>query len=365
VPCPAGQDCANGTCTGCQPKTCADFLNQCGEISDGCSHTLNCACSTGCCDTATKTCQPGTVDGLCGVGGADCRLCPPRQTCGGGGVPGVCGDSCGGCPDGQICLGGQCCPVTQQCNGACCPSGSGCLNGQCCPGPRLCASGCCPEGQICRGTTCCAPENTCGIACLPAPCDLSRCETCNPMSGTCEVCGGPGHCLRCDLDRGTCFSTCRPGQICVGDDRCMCTAESCPNGRCMDDDTCCPNANVCGNACLPGPCDLRRCETCNPATGTCEVCGGPGTCLHCDLERGTCFSNCPSGTLCDGNERCVAPCASDADCPSGDWCRAGNPNTCRVQIASGEACSASFCAAPNCLQCSSGPSPCPASQVCP
>ena len=58
-------------CPVCVPKTCADRRAECGSVSDGCGHTLNCGtCDDGVClGTHVCGCPGGTQD--CGDG--SCR----------------------------------------------------------------------------------------------------------------------------------------------------------------------------------------------------------------------------------------------------------------------------------------------------
>jgi hypothetical protein len=111
--CPAGQTCGGGgtkgqcgappTTSPCTPRGCSDQKITCGPAGDGCGGSIQ-----------------------------SCGMCPPPQTCGGGGVPGQCG--MGVCPL-QTCqsLGFNCGPAGDGCGGLLqcgpCPSGETCGGG--------------------------------------------------------------------------------------------------------------------------------------------------------------------------------------------------------------------------------------------
>jgi len=88
-----GQTCGGGVTPGqcgCTSQGCGS--QTCGSVVDNCGNTIPCAGCAGCC--AGSTCQPGTADTACGVGGT-CNDCTRGrgQTWGGGvtPTPGVCG----------------------------------------------------------------------------------------------------------------------------------------------------------------------------------------------------------------------------------------------------------------------------------
>ncbi len=117
--CPPGQICGAqgpGLCGAaqCTPLTCGGQGIQCGPAGDGCGNIIQCgACPAG------QSCGGAGVPGVCGDlpctprscaqigpppgancglvgngcgGSQNCGVCPPQETCGGGGVPNVCGN---------------------------------------------------------------------------------------------------------------------------------------------------------------------------------------------------------------------------------------------------------------------------------
>jgi hypothetical protein len=153
--CPAGFSCSFGLCVGdstCPANTCGSF---CGDIGDGCGHTLACGgcangnqCSSGVC--VAPGCVPGTCNGAgnaryCGTigdgcgGTINCGTCPNGGTCGtntpnvcvdptcvkatctpmGGQYCGTIGDGCGGTLNCGACANGMACPTTGTSAGVC------------------------------------------------------------------------------------------------------------------------------------------------------------------------------------------------------------------------------------------------------
>jgi hypothetical protein len=207
---------------GCVPETCAAQNLKCGPAGDGCGNVIQCgACpapeSCGgcgqpgvCCapdsSTADVQCPPETClqQGIgCGPAGdgcgnlIQCGMCPPPQTCGGGGVNGQCGSP----PDAatMVCVPKTCPQLGLNCG----PQGDGCGGlipncGNCTP-PETCGGGGMPGVcGIMDGNTC-VPE-TClqlHLACGPAG---DGCGNLIPSCGVCispQTCGGggtPGQC---------------------------------------------------------------------------------------------------------------------------------------------------------------------------
>jgi hypothetical protein len=170
-PCPTGTTCGGagvpnqcGTPGSCTPRTCAQQSIECGPAGDGCGNLIAGGC--GACPTGT-VCGAGGVPGVCAPpdGGAcvpqtcgqqgiacgpagdgcgdliaNCGVCTPPQTCGGGGVPGQCGNvTCQ--PATCASLGADCGPVGDGCGG-------------------LLACGDCPPGQFCGAN---GRPNVCGM----------------------------------------------------------------------------------------------------------------------------------------------------------------------------------------------------------
>jgi hypothetical protein len=195
--CPDAGPCSDGGC--CFAKTCADFPGQCGTLSDGCGGTIDCTCADGgvCADGGScclpKTCQDlgkncGQWPDGCGGMTPDCGMCGSGRTC----VDGVCT-----CVDaGSPCAGKQCGTVVDPCDGTIVNCGTcppdphyACVNNQCVCTPDTCES----LGKNC-GTWpagCGMPDLNCGI-CPPDPnafCNNGVCQ-CTP-----DACpGGPNQC---------------------------------------------------------------------------------------------------------------------------------------------------------------------------
>jgi hypothetical protein len=129
--------------SGCTPKSCADQHANCGPISSGCGHIVNCG------------------------------SCTAPESCGGAGVPFQCGDGHGA--DGGACLaptvscnsdaGATCANLQADSNncGSCgtvCPPGLTCMAGACtpvCTGSVSCET---DAGQVCVGDHC---ANACDV----------------------------------------------------------------------------------------------------------------------------------------------------------------------------------------------------------
>ncbi len=189
--CPASQTCGGGgtlnqcgTPTGCTPKTCAELNIGCGPAGDGCGNMLTCGGDGGTCPPG-ETCgavtpsQCGTPTGCtplaacpagaCGpIGdgcggmlscGVDGGLCPPGQTCGGGGVPSQCGSGGSMCKS-QTCaqLGFNCgladdgCGNVINCGGGGAGFDAGADAGAGCTPPQICGGGGLPN--VCGPTGC-------------------------------------------------------------------------------------------------------------------------------------------------------------------------------------------------------------------
>ena len=116
-----------------------DLFPTADHTSGGCS-----AC-TGCCDTFTNSCQPGTLASACGFGGLSCRSCGSDEQC----------------------LNGSCMAVTPQCSANTCPGG--------CCGPNGCVSP--ANGAFCgiNGSSCASCAND-------QICDNGQCTTPGPVT---------------------------------------------------------------------------------------------------------------------------------------------------------------------------------------
>jgi hypothetical protein len=142
---------------------------------------------------------------------------------------------------------------------------------------------------------------------------------------------------RCRRDRQCCSKNCvRRGddKVCgcpEGKTRCggRCVS-NCTGGGTLDPDTCecgCPNGQVpCNGSCVSG---CPTSQTLNTTTCQCECPSG-----SVELSNGTCATPC-FGTDCPGCFSCAraiadnycfnlggstAPCATDSECPTGEFC---------------------------------------------
>ncbi|HEY7957511.1 MAG TPA: hypothetical protein VII38_19525 [Polyangia bacterium] len=148
-----GPDGSSGDGGACVPLTCAN-PPRCGQLSDGCGHSLSCGSCAG-----TSVCGGGGTAGLCCVPaiacptGADCgfapdgcggsvdcgglNACGAQKACGGGGTANVCGPAHATCTPRDCAAQGKVCGTTSDGCGnviaSCglCPAGKSCVSGQC------------------------------------------------------------------------------------------------------------------------------------------------------------------------------------------------------------------------------------------
>jgi hypothetical protein len=190
----------------CQKKSCSDLGVNCGFSGDGCGGTQQCPD----CTTPGQTCGGGGVPNQCGAPGSsgptctktscgqqcgqigdgcsssiDCGPCTqPGQICGGGG-PSLCGVPSSGSCTKLTCQdkGAQCGATADGCGTLLdcgpCPAGQVCLNNQCSPSncpKRTCQdanANCGPVSDGCGGLIDCGPcvaPQTCGGGGTPSQC---------------------------------------------------------------------------------------------------------------------------------------------------------------------------------------------------
>jgi hypothetical protein len=203
VTCGTGAICTAGACVFLPPATCSASN-----------------CSGGCC--AGNSCQPGTANTACGIGGG----------------------ACVNCPTGTSCINGSC-----QCTAGTCPGGTTCVNGSCQCTAGTCAAGCCQSGTCLPGNS----NTACGVggvACTSCPAG-TQCATSGSQAGTC-VCS-PASCNGC-CSNGMCLPGNLPSACGSTGTACLAcpTGATCTNGQCL-----------CGSNLCPPP------ATCNSTTGVC------------------------------------------------------------------------------------------------
>ncbi|MBK7580363.1 MAG: hypothetical protein IPI67_09185 [Myxococcales bacterium] len=362
-----------GACLTTQ-TSCAPYI--CGSASacrTNCTTDAHCTAS-GYCRTSDGTCQldqpnggsctsasqcasGACVDGVCCATACTglCQACSVAKK--GSGVDGECGAIKDGIDPDNECAdqGAPSCQGDGQCNGA-----GACrkyAKGTSC-GATTCV-GNNSTGQVCDGFGSCVVDTT-GTSCAPYLCKGSSCA--NPCANDLDCISG-NFC-----ESGTCKPKQANGATCGG-------ANGCASGYCVDG-VCC--ATACTGLCqacsvtkkgggLGGECgpintgldpDSECAQTATSGCGTDGQCNGAGACRlwakstvcganvcvgntktgkSCD-GFGTCANNA-SGTDCSpyvcGSGACQQPCATDANCTSGNFCKAG---VCTPKQANGASC---------------------------
>ena len=359
-PCPMGQLCQAGVCTGGGGGGC--------EESDfpGCG---GCPCEACVCGMDPFCCDVGW-DGICVDECIEqCGGCGPVIVCGDGNCDSGNGEDCAtcptdcGCPQGQACINGDCCVPNcagkecgpDGCGGTCghCDAGS-CSDGMCSWGLGCAESqepgcgGCTCEDCVCEFDPFCCESHWDG-GCV-AVC-LEDCEGCDQL----ESCGD-GVCDAEVLENcGTCPQDCGcDGSLsCVGSD---CVVDFCslglsPEGCCLDgklvlcvagevvETDCESQGGVCGW--FTGNEQLDPGYYCGPEESV-DVAGDPDNIYPIDCPA------CPSS--CDGKECGGDGCGgSCGDCPDGSLCEAGECVVCEP-FCDGKDCGPDGCGG-NCGQC--------------
>lgn len=295
--------------------------------------------------------SPCTDDASCGASNLKC-VSPPQAD--GGTAPKMCSKGCepgvpGGCDDPFVCKPGS---LIAGSNGACLPSrgdfvtqvGAPCASATQCGSPvALCQ----PEGQLPSGFPAyqggyCTQD--CGVGQTPCPAgsecidfgnNALRCmKSCRLGTGDCRA----GYsCLRVDVDSNICIPSCHSNADCGGTgafvcrtcDR-ICAATQNPSGLigdlCQSNANCGPgqacitfanqtNTSICSQTCSTSSCLCPTGTTCHP------LANGDRYCLK-DCVSGACPNGLQCGLLPTGRA-CIAPCASNEECPVGSYCYAG------------------------------------------
>jgi hypothetical protein len=254
--CGAGVSCIAGQCECPQGQSWTIDYNECiggpgtnNPVTRGIDATLHgppgssatvdmCYCTLGPAGTvaATKTpdkCYQQHTLGIPGSVTGSWNLFDPA-CCAQRGVA-LCGDVC--CPYGQSCCNNQCTNLSSDDSncGACgnvCGTGNPhivqptCQHGACvCPAPYpTCGKQCCGAHDTCCGGLCYGSGpgmSCCNNQMVNVRTDVNNCGTCGHAcasnqhcsNGVCQTCA-PTPCQACDLNSGTCSSSCSPGVVC-------------------------------------------------------------------------------------------------------------------------------------------------------
>ncbi len=239
-------------------------------------------------------------------------------------MPFVCDGVIAGCP--QSCAADAACSIDNYCaNGACLPRE---LKGSACASSSECRSGACADGFCCE-SACADLCQSCGLAGTEGSCTAYGNRTDPQSECGLTLCNGASACISaCAAD-----SDCKGGNYC-GSGTCApkkpdgvsCTATGeCQSGVCADG-FCCQTA--CGALCQ-----------------SCGLAGAQGSCTTFS-NRTDPQSECGL-TYCNGASACIAACAGDSDCKSGNYCAGG---ACTARQGNGQACGgANMCGSGNCV----------------
>ncbi|TNF23689.1 MAG: hypothetical protein EP329_26825 [Deltaproteobacteria bacterium] len=323
--CTTSDKCADGVCAGRPASNLA--------CNDGDPCTLQDVCTNGVCAGAVNDCNdlnPCTQDS-CDVSNPDaiqgtgCVHAPIEGTCDDAN-PCTVQDACseGACV-GQVNLGGACSDGDLCTTGETCQEDGSCGMGVAvvCVDSNPCTQDLCDSAQGCRfppdiGQTCddddkCTVSDTCdadGRCVGAAKCEAANaCEdvSCDAGTGACSTaerdCDDLNPCTNDSCDPGVgcrhenTAGSCNDGNLCT-------TGDHCTGGLCVGDAVTCDVAND----------TLCRENTCNPASGACEMK----------------FFN---GTLCDDGDLCT----------NTDVCASGECVGIPVSCTDGDPCTVNFC----------------------
>ena len=339
--CSSGNSCVQGSCgpkpngafcslgTECQSGQCAQGVC-CATVCTGACVSCALAGSLGAC-TAVATGQSDPA-GLCTDQGASscgndgkcqsgaCRKYPQGTACASPSCP---------MPGGTFTAGATCDGV-----GTCkTPAPVACFPFIC--GVNACESSCTVDGDCAAGQFC-SPSGSCGLKPNGAVCQQgSDCQSAICAQGVCCATACTGTCMSCALSGG--LGTCSP----------VPSGGSDPAGLCSNQGAAsCGTTGFCNGA---GGCQLYTAGTqcaapsC-PAGSTLDTlarsCDGAGTCKPSTTQ--SCFPFACNATT---QTACVAVCASNADCASGQLCNAGSCGLNRLgqSCTAGTDCASGYC----------------------
>ncbi|GEM_PF-653469 len=323
--CKKDQICDNKVCkddeTGpaCTPKTCDELGAECGSVSDGCSHTLECG-----------TCSDNLLcsDGHC-IDPADCvpKTCKDQGVeC--GSAPDGCTNTleCGTCTEGLVCSEGHCISAADCTAKSCIDLGISCGSAEDGCGKTL-DCGSCNEDKICSEGKCVDK---------PTNCTPKTCEDLGRLCGSVD--DGCGQLLDCGY--------CLDDKIC-SEGRCVDKPVECTPKTCSDLKKSCGSADDgCGNPLDCGSCGAN--QTCKD--GACVNNCAPKTCADLKLSCGNADDGCGKSLDC-------GTCAANQTCQSGKCVNNCTPTTCSAK---GKNCGSISDGCGGTLNCGS----CSSSQTC-
>jgi hypothetical protein len=335
--CSAGAECQSGQCAQgiCCATTCSDpcfscalagSLGRCTSVATGQPDP-----AAVCTDQGAASC--GT-DGKCQSGA--CQKYQQGTACGSASCP---------MPDGSFTGGGTCDGA-----GSCkTPAPVSCFPFIC--GAGACESACTADADCAAGQYCSA--GSCGLKPIGAVCQqATECQSGLCAQGVCCGTACTGTCMSCALSGGV--GTCSPVPVGGADPAGLCSnqgAASCgTTGFCN-------GAGACQLYSAGTQCAAPSCPAGSTVGTLVRTCDGAGTCKPATTQ--SCFPfTCNTTT----QTACVAVCASDADCATGQFCNAGSCGLKRL----GQICgTGGECASGNCVDgvcCSAGA--CGACQAC-
>jgi len=290
----------------------ADNGTSCGQASECASGT----CVDGlCCDTA------------CGGGAADCQACN---------LPGHLG---------------TCTPVSQ--GTECRASAGACDVAESCDG----ANAACPaDAKVSQGTECRASAGACDVAescdganaSCPADAKVSQGTECRASAGACDVaesCDGANAACPADakVSQGTeCRASaggCDVAESCDGANAaCPTDAKVSQGTECRASAGACDVAESCDGANAACPTDAKVSQGTECRAASCDG-GVEAHAASCDGSAISCPTSTTAscGAFVCGGAACLASCASDAECSSGNYCAADG--SCQPTLTDGGVCS--------------------------